>query len=237
MKPRTFVIGDIHGGYLGLVDVLEKANFDKEKDQLISLGDLCDGWPQTRETIDYMMSIKNLTLLRGNHDEWMIDFFKPEVDTNQILYDCWLSNGGKSTIESYTQTPGGVDWDLVKTHVEWLQSKSQTYHVQDNCLFVHAGYDPKQPIDQQDSDILLWDRGLWFGANHGLIDWSKITYDRVYIGHTPTRSPGPRTVSKITNMDTGAGYQGCLSVMDIHTGQIFQSDPLHLIYPDHPGRN
>lgn len=41
---RTLVMGDIHGGYKALMQCLERSKFDYEKDTLIQLGDICDGW-------------------------------------------------------------------------------------------------------------------------------------------------------------------------------------------------
>ena len=49
---RRFCLGDIHGAYLALSDALNKANFNYEKDLLIFLGDVADGWSQTKECID-----------------------------------------------------------------------------------------------------------------------------------------------------------------------------------------
>ncbi len=66
---RTFVIGDIHGAYKALVQVLERAGFDYENDKLISLGDVTDGWSETAESIEELMKIKNLVYIKGNHDE------------------------------------------------------------------------------------------------------------------------------------------------------------------------
>lgn len=40
---RKFVIGDIHGGYKALIEVLVASSFNKEEDQLIVLGDVADG--------------------------------------------------------------------------------------------------------------------------------------------------------------------------------------------------
>ncbi len=45
---RTFVIGDIHGAYRALRQCLDRADFDYESDHLICLGDVCDGWPDTK---------------------------------------------------------------------------------------------------------------------------------------------------------------------------------------------
>jgi serine/threonine protein phosphatase 1 len=41
---KTFVIGDIHGGYRALIQVLDRAGFDYDNDTLISLGDVADWW-------------------------------------------------------------------------------------------------------------------------------------------------------------------------------------------------
>jgi serine/threonine protein phosphatase 1 len=41
---KTFVIGDIHGAYLALKQVLERSDFDYENDLLITIGDIVDGW-------------------------------------------------------------------------------------------------------------------------------------------------------------------------------------------------
>ena len=36
-------MGDIHGNYRGLLQCLEKSNFDYDNDKLIQLGDVVDG--------------------------------------------------------------------------------------------------------------------------------------------------------------------------------------------------
>jgi len=38
-------------------------------------------------------------------------------------------------------------------------------------------------------------------------------------------------------MDTGAGWQGKLSMMNIDTKEIFQSDPIADLYQEHTGRS
>jgi serine/threonine protein phosphatase 1 len=37
-------------------------------------------------------------------------------------------------------------------------------------------------------------------------------------------------------MDTGAGWAGVLSMMDIHTKEVFTSDRVPELYPEVPGR-
>jgi len=40
---KTFVIGDIHGGYKALLQCFARSGFDYKKDKLICLGDITDG--------------------------------------------------------------------------------------------------------------------------------------------------------------------------------------------------
>jgi len=40
---KRYVIGDIHGAYKALIQVLNKVGFDYDNDELIGLGDVCDG--------------------------------------------------------------------------------------------------------------------------------------------------------------------------------------------------
>ena len=49
---NRFCIGDIHGNYQALLEVMSKSNFDYVKDKLIVLGDVVDGHPCTKEVID-----------------------------------------------------------------------------------------------------------------------------------------------------------------------------------------
>src|SRR6185436_6061246 len=94
--PRTFVLGDIHGAYRALRQCLERSAFDRENDRLISLGDVCDGWPQTKECIDELITIPHLTYLLGNHDVWFYNWLKyGEAE------DIWLMQGGQASVDSY----------------------------------------------------------------------------------------------------------------------------------------
>jgi len=73
---RKFVVGDLHGNYLGLMQCLEKVKFNKEEDLLISLGDICDGYNQVYEIVEELLTFKHFILIRGNHDEPFMEFME-----------------------------------------------------------------------------------------------------------------------------------------------------------------
>lgn len=222
---RTFVIGDIHGAHKALVQCLERAAFNKDVDHLICLGDVCDGWPETRQAIDELLTIKNLTYILGNHDfwtlEWMRDGFADEV---------WLEQGGQATVESYSHKP-------MNDHQRFLEN-ALPYFKLNNNLFVHAGIDPLIPLEKQTVQIFLWDRKL---AQTALLLNTKSAhanltgFDNVYIGHTPISAP-PIRACEVWLMDTGAGWSGKLSMMNIATNEIFMSDTVPELYPGIIGR-
>jgi serine/threonine protein phosphatase 1 len=222
---RTFVIGDIHGAHRALVQCLERAVFNKDDDHLICLGDVCDGWPETRQAIDELLAIKNLTYILGNHDfwtlEWMRDGFADEV---------WLEQGGQATVLSYAS-------NVPPAHQHFLEN-ALPYFKLNNDLFVHAGIDPLSPLEKQTIQTFLWDRKFAQTAYllHTKSAHSNLSgFDNVYIGHTPITAP-PQRMCEVWFMDTGAGWSGKLSMMNIATKEIFMSDPVPDLYPGVEGR-
>lgn len=223
---RTFVIGDIHGAHRALVQCLERSQFDYSKDHLICVGDGCDGWPETREAIDELLKIKNLVYILGNHDYYTLEWMK-----YGIADEIWLSQGGKATVQSYGNTTD-------RMHQTFLEN-ALPYYVLDNKFFVHAGIDPQQPIAQQGIDIFLWDRNLARLALHyhdRAIESPLTDYDEVYVGHTPISYRQPVCGGGVWLMDTGAGWSGPLSMMDVHKKEVFQSDNVPSLYPGQRGR-
>lgn len=223
---RTFVIGDIHGAYRALRQCLKKAAFDYTDDHLICLGDVCDGWPETRESVSELLKIKNLTYILGNHDYWTLQWM-----TTGNADNIWLSQGGESTIKSYNTV-------VPDDHVKMLR-EALPYFLMTNKLFVHAGIDPHKKIEQQDLSVFLWDRSLTKTAidlYNKNINVKLTEYDEVYVGHTPVPSQKPLFSCGVWLMDTGAGWSGVLSAMDVHTKEVFTSDNVPDLYPGIEGR-
>lgn len=223
---RTFVMGDIHGAYRALRQCFSRSEFDYEKDELIFLGDVTDGWPETRAAIDELLKVRNLVYILGNHDYWTLSWMQ-----HGEAEDIWLSQGGKATVDSYAE---GVPPDHMK-----LLSDAVPYYISDNRLFVHAGIDPKLPLEEQDAQIFLWDRTLVRTALylHSRDINAHITkFDEVYVGHTPVAGGKPIHACELWLMDTGAGWSGVLSMMNIGTKEVFFSDPVPELYPGVAGR-
>ena len=132
---RTLVIGDIHGGAKALKQCLKRSGFDNNKDRLIYLGDVCDGWSETKEVINILLTIKNLVAIRGNHDQWLLEWFLHGA-TPLI----WVSQGGQATLDSYGNIKNVPD-----NHIKYIDN-SLFYFKSKNRLFVHGGFITSCPI-------------------------------------------------------------------------------------------
>lgn len=53
----TYVIGDVQGCYDELQLLLQKINFDIQKDKLIFAGDIINKGPKSLETVNFIMSL------------------------------------------------------------------------------------------------------------------------------------------------------------------------------------
>ena len=60
---NIFVIGDIHGCLNQLISIHNKifnyANYKKEEDLLVYLGDYIDRGPKSKQVVDQMLNLKN----------------------------------------------------------------------------------------------------------------------------------------------------------------------------------
>jgi len=214
---KTFCIGDVHGGYKALMQCLKRSKFRYRTDKLICLGDICDGWPETSLCIEELLKIKNLVYTTGNHDIWLHNFFQ-----SGLTPDIWTMQGGRATMKSYLE-----HMDLLLKHRGFFVDK-KPYHVEDNKLFIHGGYVHGVPIEEQSEEFLTWDRNLWINRHN--LDIKD--FDEVYCGHTSIWrfSHKPIKYNRVWFMDTGGGYEGKLSMIDVNSKEIFQSDIVNSLY-------
>lgn len=256
---NTYVMGDIHGCYRGLIQCLQRCKFDKENDTLIQLGDVADGWSEVYECVEELLTIKNLIAIKGNHDDWFLKYLKTgQPPTN------W-TQGAEATARSYLRQIDkehliqkvangyliAINPDDVPPAHQLFFEQQHLYYVDDGegdiekyRCFVHGGFNRHLDFKgQRPTEIYYWDRDLWMSALsfHSINSRFKMfnPFAEVYIGHTATTSWGtdkPMQAANIWNLDTGAGFNGRLTIMNIDTHEYWQSDPVKLLYPDETGR-
>jgi len=240
---RTLVIGDIHGGYNALLQVLERAKVTP-KDTLIFLGDYVDGWSQSAETIQHLIGLSEINecqFVLGNHDLWCRRWL-----TLGASNPVWEENGGKATKESYLKTSLLTN----ESHKLFFENLKDYYLDDKNRLFIHAGYTSIHGVEKEEYESnYYFDRTLWEMAlvmdervkkDSVLFPKRLKHYSEIFLGHTPTTNyekETPMNAINVWNIDTGAAFTGKLTIFDVDSKEFWQSDYLTELYPNERGRN
>ncbi len=249
---RTYVMGDIHGAYKALKQCLERAGFDGSEDLLIQLGDVADGFDEVYDCVEELLKIPNLIAIKGNHDEWLNQFLLTAYHP-----DHW-KQGGAATARSYLRLNGmekkilstGYGYktalnpaDIPASHRQFFSSQQLYYIDELNNCYVHGGFDRHQEFKGQRPEVYYWNRELWTAALSynafekqlpGKSKFRMVTeFNEIFIGHTSTinwKTDRPMKAANIYNLDTGGGYSGRLTIMDVGSKQFWQSDPVAQLY-------
>lgn len=215
---RLFAISDIHGCYKPFYELVTNVIRLNKSDQLILLGDYIDRGEQSKEVIDFILHLNNsgfnVTSLRGNHEEMLIDsYYKPEI------FPLWLANGSASTLSSF-----GINniREIERKYLEFFTSLG-FYKIIGNLIFVHAGFDDFA-IDP-------------FSEKHTMIWECRNSYENpVLSGKTIIHGHRPKTVSTVKKIlseknsvipiDTGCVYEkeigyGMLTAIEVISMELF----------------
>jgi bis(5'-nucleosyl)-tetraphosphatase (symmetrical) len=127
----TYAIGDVQGCYDELQALLQKADFDRKKDQLWFVGDLVNRGPKSLEVLRFVRDLgKRAVTVLGNHDLHLITqhegFEKPRKD---------------DTIQDVLGAPDASEL------MEWLRTRP-IMHAEKGHAMVHAGLLPQWTIDK-----------------------------------------------------------------------------------------
>jgi serine/threonine protein phosphatase 1 len=217
VTPLVYAVGDIHGMYDLLSDMLAAIDCDASAHGLpatiVFLGDVVNRGPRTRQVLETLATgpvraDREWIVLRGNHEQAMLDAVTMGDDAS---FQRWLKMGGMQSLESYGGTRKHATPDRARAlidpaHVGFLAALPLTHVVGDH-LFVHAGVEPGVPLHQQRPRKLMSIRGAFLKKAHGL------PYTVVH-GHTQTDGD-PLVGPKRVGVDTGAYATGILTAIAI----------------------
>jgi hypothetical protein len=189
MNGRTIVVGDIHGCYDELVELLEQCAFSQD-DRVVAVGDLITKGPKDREVLHLFMTDPRFRTVIGNHD--------------LALRQKW--SGVKVPLKSAQK----------KTHKELKPEKEIYASFFNNVPFtidlgthmvVHAGLRPNVALYAQTTSDMTEMRTLGKKPEkHDGTPWYDV-YDGekiVLFGHWP--APEPRRGKRAIGLDTGCVY-------------------------------
>ena len=210
---NIYVIGDIHGDWTGVRDVIYKMMVDglnPVDDLLVQLGDMVDGFENSQIVVEYFKRLnekypENVIVLKGNHEELMIHGVDEPKSSDQ--FQIWWQQGGRQTWESYwgeeplwSTNYAPVSHEMHK-HIEWFKTLPTLFETED-YYFVHAGLDPDR--EPHDTSIFsrLWIRGPFLRSDR---QWDKL----VVHGHSPMKEP--EVLSNRINVNTRPRNTGYVS--------------------------
>lgn len=188
---RTIVIGDVHGCWAELQDLL-KACLVRPEDRLISVGDLISKGPDSRAVIEWAMSEPNLECVLGNHELRLLRHWKAGTKSAEKAHDA----------ETYRQLDG-----VYGRAMRFIEKMPLTISGP-GFLVVHAGFDPREGLEWQAARSLTGLRALEDGR-----PWYEHYRERtlVVFGHWARRRPVVRP--NAVGLDTGCVYGNALTAL------------------------
>jgi len=198
----TYAVGDVHGCLDKLKSLIAACRQHAGGDEmtLVFLGDYIDRGPDSAGVVRYLLSLQadapqHVVALKGNHEAWAL-----AVLDGLLPPRTWLHNGGAATLVSYGANDVG---ELPRAHLDWMRSLPLT-HDDGRRFFVHAGVNPRKPLDSQDDHDLVWIR-------EPFLDDAR-DYGRLIVhGHTPLGNAKPDLRPNRLNLDTAAVFGGPLT--------------------------
>ena len=160
---RYFIIGDIHGCYAELQDLLAKAALTSD-DQIISIGDMVDRGLDSASVIEFFRDTPNADSIMGNHERKHVRWFDDQVEpaASQII------------------TRKQITEDI---YPEVIGFMSDLPHYMDlpDALLVHGFYEPGVPLEDQRETVIV---GTLSGEDYLRKRFSWPWYER-YDGEKP----------------------------------------------------
>lgn len=194
---RVIAIGDIHGCYHTMKNLLSKVSYSSETDTLVFIGDYIDRGYYSYEVVSTLRRLRQqagadkVICLRGNHEQMAIEAF---TKGDRSL---WHYNGGYSTEYSFDQHGEDID-----SAIAWFKSLPLVYDTP-QIIFCHAGLSYPKLEDNSEHD-LLWGRN-WIKTD------SEEREKQVVFGHTPSSN------NKAYVVDTG---DICIDAACVYGGNL-----------------
>ena len=203
---RTLVIGDIHGCYDELRELLDRAALTAT-DRVVAVGDLVVKGEKSREVLDLFMGDPRFSSVVGNHDLALARRWRAHRRGEKFK----VKGSQKLCYKQLKQSD--------PKYLDYLASLPTTIDLGSH-LVVHAGLRPRVELKDQSEDDLteLRTLGKKNPASKKGKPWYK-DYDGekiVLFGHWP--APFPRRGPHAIGLDTGCVYGFHL------TGYIIEAD-------------
>ena len=201
-KPRKIVIGDVHGCYLELIMLLNKAGYNPTQDDLIFVGDLVNRGPDSKKVIDFIKA-QNAVSILGNHEYYLLESTRLGEHQQNVYQQMKLAF--KEEFDELI--------DYLKTWPLYLEF--------DDYIVVHAGIDINKSIDKTSPSFLVQVREIK-NANGDSQAWFQ-DYNgekTIIFGHWAKL--GGLIRSNLIGLDLACVYGGSLRAVILPSREIIE---------------
>lgn len=215
---RLFAIGDIHGCFESLKELVENNIQLDKNDKLLLLGDYIDRGDKSKEVIDYIIDLQekgyDITPLIGNHELLLLEAFEDEKNKPK-----WIQNGGDETLKSF-----GISSikDIPPKYLDFFINLKSYFSIED-YLFVHAGFNDQILNPFQDTYSMVRESQIeYFNP--------LLTEKTIIHGHRPISNEYCEKQinenKQVINIDTGCVYKekvgyGKLTAIELYSKKLF----------------
>ncbi|MEO8609294.1 MAG: metallophosphoesterase [Chloroflexota bacterium] len=149
---KQLIIGDIHGCYDELQDLLDKVGLTSD-DQIISIGDMVDRGPKSAECLNFFRVTPNAMSIQGNHERKHVRSYRGQAEA----------------AASQTITRAQIGEDNYADAIAYMDDLPRYLGLPDATL-VHAFWEPEVALEDQRENVIvgtmsgeeyLKDNGIW----------------------------------------------------------------------------
>jgi serine/threonine protein phosphatase 1 len=203
IKGRDFAVGDLHGMFSSLEELLESVQFDPEIDRLFSVGDLIDRGPESHRALEFLAK-PWFNAVQGNHERLMLEAIQEDGDM-----DTWLHINGGSW---WVNISDGLRAEFVET-IKELPIAIEIQVAQAKVGIIHAdiahGMSWPEFTSILDGDAKAVNYAVWSRNRLRMTELSGQPapvegVDLLIVGHTPLKNAVQ--VGNIYYLDTAAAY-------------------------------
>ncbi|MDH3349778.1 MAG: metallophosphoesterase [Desulfobulbaceae bacterium] len=213
---RIFAIGDIHGCYDKLRQLISQLPYRPGRDTLIFMGDYINRGTQSNLVIELIIRLqaegKVYTIL-GNHEQLLLEYHR-RGDASLLPY--LRQMGIENTLESY----GASDLRNLRQLTFMPESHRAffhnlvPYHETKEYIFVHAGLVNNLSLSEHTHTQFCE------GRDFNLFD-NNSREKTIIFGHTPFTTP--LVTPYIIGIDTGAAYGNLLTAVELPARRFYHA--------------
>ena len=214
------VIGDVHGCYYTLKELVDKIKNKYPNIKIFCVGDLVDRGNNSFEVIKFVVAEK-IQWVIGNHD---FMFYSNMRDPYSLMAKSWNYNGAETTLASYKDKLNQMD-----KHLDLIINSPLFFNL-DDCFISHAGIS-KSLKDKLPENFLSDDAALKEILSNDLFNQNSIIWVRgdllnigklQVVGHTHRKEVFFDKVSNAIYIDTTAFGNNKLSAAIVEQNKLIE---------------